>query len=63
MGNLPVPRAGGTLALPFHFAFVTLQLRSGTVDWKEGCAANFSVLQQEHSSLPSWTGLSFMQSG
>jgi len=53
----------GQAVLPLQFDSVTLQHRSSTVGWKEGCAAFWGVLQQEYSSLPSWTGLSFMQSG
>ena len=49
--------------LPFQFDSATVQGGSGAVGWKEGCTRFFGVLQQEHSSLFSWTGLSFMQSG
>jgi len=53
----------GHPVFPFHLNSATFQLRSGTVGWKEGCAPFFGVLKQEHSSLLSWAGLSFMQSG
>ena len=57
------PTSVGARVFPFHLNSATFQLRSGTVGWKEGCAPFFGVLKQEHSSLLSWAGLSFMQSG